>query len=182
MKYYRATTHKDDTYLSASFRSSEHANLCVRGAATPPKSCVLSEQKSIGNLNTPFVRCCPDFAKKLKEKPSALVLLHGDMGAGKTYFVIQVIKYLVPGATVTSPTFTIINQYADNIFHADLYRIKNARELENTDFFEILQGDNIFFIEWPFNNVPKEIYANHPNLINVHIEVQNGKKRKYIID
>ena len=123
-----------------------------------------------------------EFAARLKAQKSAVVLLHGEMGAGKTYFVTHVMKELDPNVKVTSPTFTIINQYGENIFHADLYRIKDVRELQNTDFFEILGGDNIFFIEWPLNNVPKETYSKHPNCINVNIEVINGKRRKITID
>lgn len=123
-----------------------------------------------------------DFAEKLKSSESTLVLLHGEMGAGKTYFVTQVMKELAPTAKVTSPTFTIINQYTENIFHADLYRIKDSAELQNTDFFEILDGDNIFFIEWPYNNMPNDIYSKHNNIINVHIEVEHGQKRKITVD
>ena len=113
-----------------------------------------------------------------KFKPPCLVLLHGEMGAGKTTWVKDVMKKLCPNVHVTSPTFTIINQYADNIFHADLYRIKDITELENTDFFEILNGKNIFFIEWPFNNVPSDIYKAHPNVVNINIEVLKNGKRK----
>ena len=91
------------------------------------------------------------------------------MGSGKTTFVREYAKQFIPSAHVTSPTFTIINQYADNIFHADLYRIRDVQELYNTDFFEILNGENIFFIEWPFNNVPKDIYKNHPNIVEVRL-------------
>lgn len=96
-------------------------------------------------------------------KAPTLILLHGQMGAGKTHYV----KSLYPQAT--SPTFNIINQYADNVFHADLYRIKDVSELYNTDFFEILNGNNIFFIEWPYNNVPKSIYESHPNVVDINL-------------
>jgi len=91
------------------------------------------------------------------------------MGAGKTAYVKEVLAMHLPNVNVTSPTFTIINQYADNVFHADLYRIKDIRELGNTDFFEIMRGDNVFFIEWPFNNMPKDLYDMHPNVVNVYL-------------
>jgi tRNA threonylcarbamoyl adenosine modification protein YjeE len=101
-----------------------------------------------------------------------IILLQGEMGAGKTYFV----QKFVSGAT--SPTFTIINQYADNIFHADLYRIKSQSELVNTDFFEILKkcddDKSLFFIEWPYNNVDKNIYKSLKNVIRINID-QNHK-------
>jgi len=87
------------------------------------------------------------------------------MGAGKTTFVAKELKKY----PVTSPTFSIINQYAPNIFHADLYRIKNVSELYNTDFFDILYDDkNTFYIEWPYNNVPKEVYYKCKNISHVY--------------
>jgi tRNA threonylcarbamoyl adenosine modification protein YjeE len=113
----------------------------------------------------------------VKHRKPFVVLLHGEMGAGKTTFVRDVLKKIVKNTTVTSPTFTIINQYAENIFHADLYRIKDKTELENTDFFEILYGDNVFFIEWAFNNVDKSIYKNIKFGMNVTIKVVNGKRK-----
>ena len=118
---------------------------------------------------------------KFAFKSPCVVLLHGEMGAGKTTFVKSVVGELLPNVNVTSPTFTIMNQYSDNIFHADLYRIKDTAELENTDFFEILHGENIFFIEWPFNNVDKSIYDGL-NVKNIHIEVINESERKITVN
>lgn len=89
------------------------------------------------------------FANELRNKKRALVLLHGDIGAGKTTFVCAVVRELLSNASPSSPTFNIINQYADNIYHVDLYRIKDESELYNIGFFEILDGNNIVFIEWP---------------------------------
>ncbi|MDR0976027.1 MAG: tRNA (adenosine(37)-N6)-threonylcarbamoyltransferase complex ATPase subunit type 1 TsaE [Christensenellaceae bacterium] len=87
-------------------------------------------------------------AKELRARKSAVVLLYGEMGAGKTTLIREIIKNLNPAARVSSPTFTIINKYAENLYHADLYRIENAKELENTDFYEIIAGENIIFVEW----------------------------------
>ena len=114
------------------------------------------------------------------EKPCTVLLL-GEMGAGKTTFVSEVVKRLC-GAHVTSPTFGIINQYAPDIFHADLYRIRDAKELENTDFYEILYGDNIFFIEWPFNQVDPAAYAKCKRVVKVHIKVVNETEREFTFD
>jgi len=114
----------------------------------------------------------------IKNKKPATVLLCGDMGAGKTTFVKDVLKDILPEVNVTSPTFAIINTYADNVYHADLYRIKDVSELENIDFYGILGGDNVFFIEWPFNNVPEDIYKSLPNVTNVNILVGENERRK----
>ncbi|MCL2229074.1 MAG: tRNA (adenosine(37)-N6)-threonylcarbamoyltransferase complex ATPase subunit type 1 TsaE [Firmicutes bacterium] len=122
-------------------------------------------------------------ANLLKDRPR-VVLLHGEMGAGKTTFVQGVLKLLGVKDAVTSPTFTIINQYEvgdQNFFHADLYRIKDQSELLNTDFFEILGGKNVFFVEWPYNNVDKKVYKNI-DAINIKIEVISETERKITID
>ena len=77
---------------------------------------------------------------EMQEK--TVFLIDGEMGAGKTHFV----KSLVPEAT--SPTFTIINQYRENIYHLDLYRLEREEEFYHLGLEEILNGDNIVFIEW----------------------------------
>jgi tRNA threonylcarbamoyl adenosine modification protein YjeE len=100
------------------------------------------------------------------------------MGVGKTTFTQKIVRAILGENTaVQSPTFTIINQYSPNIFHADLYRIKSQDELLNTDFLEILnkaeQNDTMFFIEWPFNNVSKDLYKSRKNVVNVYIDEQH---------
>jgi tRNA threonylcarbamoyladenosine biosynthesis protein TsaE len=90
-----------------------------------------------------------DFADTLKKHKSAIILYDAPMGAGKTTFTSAVVKGLDANAQLaSSPTFTIINQYADNIFHVDLYRLENQNELQMTDFAEIVSSDNFVFIEW----------------------------------
>ena len=89
------------------------------------------------------------FAKTTR---TGLVTLGGEMGAGKTTFVAAVTAHLTTAA-VTSPTFTIINQYAENIYHADLYRLTDPHELENTGFYELTAAapttsPNLVFVEW----------------------------------
>lgn len=83
--------------------------------------------------------------------------LTGDLGAGKTEFVKGICKYFMVDDVVTSPTFTIINRYFANrkefedlnIFHIDLYRIKDIKELVEIGFDEcISDADSIKLIEW----------------------------------
>ncbi|HRP02164.1 MAG TPA: tRNA (adenosine(37)-N6)-threonylcarbamoyltransferase complex ATPase subunit type 1 TsaE [Candidatus Kapabacteria bacterium] len=88
-----------------------------------------------------------------------IILLNGELGAGKTEFVKGVCQYFEVEDLVTSPTFTIINQYQGSInnrdfsiFHIDLYRIKKADELAEIGFGECLNdNDSIKFVEWPEN-------------------------------
>jgi len=94
-------------------------------------------------------RLARTFAKELKRRGSAVVLFEAPMGAGKTTFVRDVVRALGRfQVSATSPTFSLINKYSGNVYHIDLYRVESADELLNTDFYEIISGDNIVFVEW----------------------------------
>ncbi len=78
--------------------------------------------------------------------------LYGDLGSGKTAFVQGLAKGLgVPDDQyVTSPTFTLINEYQGRLrlFHIDLYRLNDFSEMEDLGFDEILKSDSVVAIEW----------------------------------
>ena len=79
-------------------------------------------------------------------------LFDAEMGSGKTTFIKAICIYLGVTDTMSSPTFSIVNEYktpVNKIFHFDLYRIKNLKELYEIGFEEYLQGKNYVFIEWP---------------------------------
>ena len=92
------------------------------------------------------------WAKKIakKCKKGDVLLLFGDLGAGKTVFSKGFVSAF-SGAQVTSPTFTIVNTYEGKIpiFHFDLYRINDADELYMIGIEEYLYGDGITLVEWP---------------------------------
>jgi tRNA threonylcarbamoyladenosine biosynthesis protein TsaE len=84
-------------------------------------------------------------------KPST-ILLRGDLGAGKTTLVQAFCKVLGSGASATSPTFSLINEYPVGeglIFHIDLYRLKSIEEAVDIGLEEYLYSGNWCFIEWP---------------------------------
>ena len=94
-----------------------------------------------------------NFAKKitplLKYK---LVFLEGELGSGKTTLIKQFCKELGFKNQVTSPTFPLLNIYKNNeknIYHADLYRLKKIEEINELGFYEIMESNDWFFIEWP---------------------------------
>ena len=81
-----------------------------------------------------------------------VVLISGEMGVGKTTLIKELLSLYGVKDNVTSPTFSIINEYLiDNdevIYHMDLYRVKDTAELENIGFFEYVKSRRTCLIEW----------------------------------
>ena len=80
-----------------------------------------------------------------------VILLSGDLGAGKTQFVQGVAAQLGVAGAVTSPTFNIMVSYeqaALPLYHFDLYRLEHPDELEDIGYFETIDGDGASFVEW----------------------------------
>ena len=86
-------------------------------------------------------------------KPPVLILLTGELGAGKTTFT----KGIVSGAgaasedDVTSPTFTLVHKYGGGgrVYHVDLYRIGDFHDLETLGLEDVLAEPGIVIVEWP---------------------------------
>ena len=80
-----------------------------------------------------------------------VVVLSGDLGAGKTQFVQGVAAALGVHDQVTSPTFNILLSYPEGslpLYHFDLYRLEHPDELEDIGYFETIDGDGASFVEW----------------------------------
>ena len=82
-----------------------------------------------------------------------VLALHGEMGAGKTTFAKALCKEMGVIDNISSPTFSIINQYATKdgavIYHMDLYRIKNEAEAIASGVEDCLLSGNACLVEWP---------------------------------
>jgi tRNA threonylcarbamoyladenosine biosynthesis protein TsaE len=92
-------------------------------------------------------------ARLLIDFPGAIIALAGDLGAGKTTFTQGLAQGLGIGASVTSPTFVLINRYtgADGrvLQHADCYRLSNAAaEMWDVGLVDLFAGDDIVVVEW----------------------------------
>ena len=80
-----------------------------------------------------------------------IVIFNGDMGSGKTTIISSIVNFLGANVKVTSPTFSIVNEYniGDNsIYHFDFYRLKNSNEALDLGIYEYLSSGNWNFIEW----------------------------------
>ena len=121
------------------------------------------------------------FSKLIKQ--GDCILLSGNLGVGKTTFIKYVINSLEKAnkqkkSQVTSPTFTVINEYQIKkilIKHYDLYRIKNKKELNNLGIQENLK-DQITLVEWP--EIVKKIKIK--NSINLIFEYKKNYTERYL--
>lgn len=114
----------------------------------------MNSENYITSNETETIQLGKRFAQRLMVGDT--VALEGDLGAGKTEFIKGVCEYFNVGEIVTSPTFTIINQYNGqkedkdiSIYHIDLYRIKTKQEFDEIGFADcIYSSDSIKLIEW----------------------------------
>jgi tRNA threonylcarbamoyladenosine biosynthesis protein TsaE len=95
------------------------------------------------------------FGRTLAEllAPPKLVLLRGDLGAGKTTLVKGIAAAFEAAAEedVTSPTFTLVHEYRGpraRLYHVDLYRVDTPRELETLGLDDLRSDDSLLLIEW----------------------------------
>ena len=120
-----------------------------------------------------------EVAEKYAEGLSAgdVVLLDGEMGAGKTVFAKGVAKALGVKEEITSPTYAYMNDYDGKLYHYDCYRLSDGEQalaLGLTDYFD---GEGVCLIEWGDNIasvLPKRVKR-------VRIEIIDRKTRKIIL-
>ena len=104
--------------------------------------------KFISKCEDDTINFAMDFAKDLKK--GDIVVLTGELGCGKTKFTQGILKYFGLENEISSPTFTIVNEYKNNdvnIYHFDVYRLEDSDEfyaIGGEDYFE----DGICIIEW----------------------------------
>jgi tRNA threonylcarbamoyladenosine biosynthesis protein TsaE len=122
-------------------------------------------------------------AKKLLKHAgdSKIFAFYGSLGAGKTTIIKAICEVLGAIDTVSSPTFTLVNEYLTSkgktLYHTDFYRIKKPEEVFDAGIEEYLSGDSYCFIEWP--EIVEEILP--PERVNVRITVDDNEQRTLLV-
>lgn len=122
-----------------------------------------------------------EFASKIPRP--ALVLLDGEMGAGKT----QLVRWFVAalgGSTASSPTFAIHQSYESPkgaLDHVDLYRLESAADLESTGFWDLLRAsDALIFVEWA-ERVSHSVWPKDIEKIRIEISKIEGEPEARLV-
>ncbi len=112
----------------------------------------------------------------------SVVIFRGEMGAGKTTLIREIVTQLGATDVVTSPTFAIVNQYQGTmdrrIYHFDFYRLEDLREAYDFGYEEYFYSGDICLVEWPERIeplLPEEV-------ITVRITVDDENKRTFEIE
>ena len=106
---------------------------------------------------------------------------YAPMGAGKTTFIHALCEELQVSQTVSSPTFSIINEYksavAGNMYHMDWYRLKDEDEAINAGVEDALTSGNLCLVEWP----EKAASLLPDDVLNIYIEVLDENTRRLFL-
>jgi tRNA threonylcarbamoyladenosine biosynthesis protein TsaE len=107
------------------------------------------------------------------------ILLYGELGSGKTFITREFVSLLGSKSEVSSPSFSLINQYDGQpiINHVDLYRVKNETDLINLGLEDLWNSPGINFIEWP-EIIENQIFWSHYR-IKIEIDSKKSKWRKF---
>ena len=124
-----------------------------------------------------------ELAELMKTGTVNFIAMYGDLGAGKTAFVRGVAKSRALGAAVTSPTYSIVNEYAPmggtrpTLFHFDMYRVGDWDDLDSIDFESYFTRGALIVTEWSENIG----FALPQNYIRVDIEKLDENSRRISI-
>jgi tRNA threonylcarbamoyladenosine biosynthesis protein TsaE len=128
-------------------------------------------------------RHLPSSVKKLLKHAgeNRIFAFYGSMGAGKTTIIKAICKILGATDIVSSPTFTLVNEYRasneETLYHIDFFRIKKKEEVFDFGIEEYLTGDSYCFMEWP--ELVEEILPHRT--MRVRITVDENEQRILLV-
>ena len=112
---------------------------------------------------------------------SGIVILRGDLAAGKTTFVKEIVKKYGVTDIVTSPTFSLQQCYGENIFHYDIYN-HGLEHFISLGMLEELDKEGLHFVEWGDDALKKILDAAQMNNITIDIKKVSKNKREYRVE
>ncbi len=120
----------------------------------------------------------PQIAKQIiNDSSNKMLLFYGEMGVGKTTLIKEIVKQLEVDDVVSSPTFSLVNEYlspkGDIIYHFDFYRIKDEVEALDIGIEEYFERNHWCLIEWP-ENIKNLLPL---NAVEIHITLNDDKSR-----
>lgn len=121
------------------------------------------------------VKFAEEYGKTLKK--GDVVLLKGEMGAGKTVFTKGVALSLGIKAEVTSPTYAYLNDYDGKLFHYDCYRLSSGEDAEALGLTEYFYSDGICVIEWSENIA--DVLPENAKVVKIEKIDENTRKITY---
>jgi len=125
----------------------------------------------------------PQIAEQIIDEASNKILLfYGEMGVGKTTLIKEIVKQLEIDDVVTSPTFSLVNEYKSRkgeiIYHFDFYRINSEEEAMDIGIDEYFESNHWCLIEWP-ENIKNIVPL---NAVEIYISLNDDKTRSIQIE
>jgi tRNA threonylcarbamoyladenosine biosynthesis protein TsaE len=112
---------------------------------------------------------------------NGVVVLRGDLAAGKTTFVKEMVKFLCLDDEVTSPTFSLQQCYGDKIFHYDMYN-HGLEHFISLGMLEELDKDGLHFVEWGDDELVDILSSAGIKTLTIYIEKISDDMREYKVD
>ena len=125
------------------------------------------------SLDCRSLKDIPDIASKILDftGEKGVIAFEGQLGAGKTTLIKQICQQLGVKDNISSPSFSIINEYIDGVgetvYHFDFYRIKNVEEAFATGAEEYFYSGDLCLIEWP--SLAKELMPDDHFLVQIDV-------------
>lgn len=128
-------------------------------------------EADLNNIN----EVCKTLNNHIKMKNHIIILLYGDIGAGKTSLVKEYARFIGLSDCVTSPTFSLMNEYSGNFFHYDLYN-RSLDDLLSLGILDLLEEKGVHFVEWGNETLQKILESAFLDIKSIKIEKLNNKR------